>query len=219
MNDKKKLKQILLAIPCMDGRLETLTVFGLIQVMAATGGAVRPFFLTGNSNIADARNQIAHHFKVHAKECEELIMVDSDIGFDLEAFTYLMEGTDPIVIAPYARKSIGEAPVDMGAGFCRIHRSVFESLDAWTIEEGPDAGREALNRYYSKSGIVTDYFYTGATRDSRWFGEDTGFWHWCAMRGFKARLEKRCRLVHIGKFYYCYPDQTPGLIPIESGAQ
>lgn len=214
-DDKKKLKQILLAIPCGDGRVDVLTIMGLIQVMAATGGAVRPFFLSNNSNIPEARNQIAHYFKVHAKECEELIMVDSDIGFDLEAFTYLMEGTDPIVIAPYARKAIGEAPVDFGCGFCRVHRKVFEALDNWTTPEG----REALNRYYGKAGIMTDYFYTGATTDARWFGEDTGFWHWCAMLGFTPRLEKRCRLIHVGKFYYCYPDQTPGLVPVSHGAQ
>lgn len=208
-------RKVLMAMPAMDGRLEILTVMGLLQVMAASGGAVRPYFLSNNSNIHEARNTIANYFKLHATDCDTLVMVDTDIGFDLEAFTYLMEGDEDIVIAPYARKVIGAAPVDFGAGFCRIARKVFLELDSWVDDEG----QEMLHRYYSKDELATDYFFTGASSDSRWFGEDTGFWHWCMLRGFTLRQEKRCRLVHIGKFYYCYPDQTPGLIPVQAGAQ
>jgi hypothetical protein len=208
-------RRVLMAMPAIDGRLEILTVMGLVQVMAASGGAVRPYFLTGNSNIHEARNVIAHYFKTLATDCDTLVMVDTDIGFDLEAFTLLMEGDEDIVIAPYAKKAIGKGSTDFGMGFCRIARKVFVELDSWLDEEGG----EMLHRYYSDNGIMTDYFFTGASSDGRWFGEDTGFWHWCMLRGFTLRQEKRCRLIHVGKFYYCYPDQTPGLIPDIAGAQ
>ena len=209
--------KVLLMCPCGDGRIETLTVMSLIQAISASAPHVLgPHFLNGNSNIHDARNTMAHIFKTQHTECDRVVFVDSDIAFDLQDFTYLMEGDEDIVIAPYARKAIGEAHVEWGMGLVRIHRSVFERMDAWRDDEGA----EMLHRYYSKYGIVTDYFFTGATSDSRWFGEDTGFYHWCAlMGGVSMRQEKRTRLVHIGKFYYCYPDQTPGLIPITAGAQ
>jgi hypothetical protein len=229
------MSRALLSCPAADGRIETLTMISIIQALGAAGPCNEmgsgpmlwgdtlrgPYILAHNSNIREARNKIAHYFKVKATDCDHLLMLDSDIAFTLDDLAFLLEGDEDIVIAPYAKKAIGEAPARMGAGFARVHRRVFEGLDAWLNEDGS----EALPRYYmhlmpnAPPELATDYFFDGATPDGRWFGEDTGFWHWCALNDFSVRLEERTRLVHIGKFYYCYPHQTPGLIPEAAGAQ
>ena len=76
-----------------------------------------------------------------------------------------------------------------------------------------------LHRYFLDGELAVDYHFDGASPDGRWFSEDTGFWHWCHLAGVKLRKEPRTRLGHIGRFVYSYPDQTPGLIPLENGAQ
>jgi hypothetical protein len=209
--------EIFLAIPCLDRRIDIKTISGLIQVLSAMGGKVQPYFLAGASNIRGCRNQIAHYFMRHTP-CTQSVWVDSDIGFNLKDFLYLMEGPEDVVIGPYAKKELGLPPVDLGMGFVRISRAVFQSLADWTIEEGPEKGAECLGRYFNKGEVLVDYFFDGAAPDMRWFGEDTGFFHWVAMRGHALRQEVRCRLVHVGPFEWGYPDPTPGLMPLE-GAQ
>lgn len=218
---KEGYPRVLLATPALDFRVDVQNISGLIAVLAASSGGVQPYWICGNSNIADARNKIAHYFMRHTP-CETLVAVDSDIVYTLKDFEFLMEGDEEIVIGEYARKVVGKPPVDFGMGFVRINRSVFQNLADWTCEAPPDEtpGQvDSLNRYMMDGELAVDFFYTGATRDSRWLGEDTGFFHWCAMRDIKTRKETRTRLGHVGRFVYGYPDQTPGLIPIESGAQ
>jgi hypothetical protein len=233
MDEKKN--RVLLTIPCGDGRIEALTMMAVLNAVAAAGGCTNPgeriptwgdtlrgpFMLCNNSNIRDARNKIAHYFKTRCTDCDRLIMLDSDIAFSVEDLSFLLEGDEDLVIASYSKKAVGEPPAEWGCGFARVHRRVFEKLDAWNNEDGS----EALPRYFmhlnpgEQPEMAVDYFFDGAAPDGRWFGEDAGFWHWCALNDCTMRRETRTRLVHIGKFYYCYPDQTPGLIPISAGAQ
>lgn len=211
---------VLLCIPALDGRMDCLTAAGIMQVLDAYGTArVRPYWNVGDSNIRHCRNSLAHQFKMRATDCEWSVWIDTDIEFSLQDFAYLMEADHDIVIGLYARKAAGALPVDFGMGFTRIHRRVFLALDDWLIEDGPEAGTEALMRYYLNGEIATDYFFDGATSDSRWLSEDTGFFHYCAMKGITMRHEKRCRLKHWGRFGFGYPDQLPGFVPVESGAQ
>lgn len=201
--------EVLLCLPLHDRRVDIDTVMFIIQAMAVSGGAMVLHTLIGHSNIRAARNKIAHYFKTKT-QCKTLFFLDSDIAASLQDFAYLMEGEEQIVICPYAKKGMGSPPTAFGMGFCRIDRSVFEALDAWQTPEG----EEALNRYYDDGEVVTDYFYDGASSDARWFGEDTGFWHWCAMKGFTMRQETRTTLGHVGAFVYRYPDQlAPGVVP------
>ena len=208
-------QKILVAIPTLDCRLDVRVLGGLLQVMATFGPAVRPYFVSGDSNIRHCRNSIAHYFM--QSDCDTLVCIDSDIVFTLQDFAYLCEqrGDEQAVVAPYARKMVGRSHVDFGFGFVRLHRSVFERLAGWTDAEGA----EMLHRYFFEGALAVDYFFDGATADSRWFSEDTGFWHWCNLAGVKVRKEPRTTLGHIGTFVYGYPDQTPGLLPMENGAQ
>ena len=198
-------RKILLAMPCGDNRIYTQTMCGVLAVMAAAGNQITPFWMVGDSNISHCRNGIAHYFLTQT-DCDTLWFLDSDIVFTLQDFTYLMEGTEQIVIAPYARKVMGMQPTGFGMGFARIHRSVFDTLNNLVDE----AGEEQLGRYYIEGqGVATHFFFTGCSSDARWFGEDTGFWHFAALTNMTVRYETRTRLGHVGSYVYEYPDQMP----------
>jgi hypothetical protein len=198
--------KVLIAIPALDRKLDVELCTSLLAIIAASGGMTVPYFLTGDSNIRHARNKCAHYFMTKT-DADTLFFWDSDIIASVQDYAYVMEGEQSdIVIAPYARKQFGALPVDWGMGFCRIDRSVFTRLSDWRT--GPD-GEECLNRYFMDGELAVDYFFDGAGPNGHWFGEDTGFWNWCALNDIKARLEKRTRLGHIGTYVYRYPDQLP----------
>jgi hypothetical protein len=210
--------RVMLGLPCGDHKTDTEVQMSQTAVLAATGGSVQPYWLNGNSNVLQVRNLVAHYF-LYNTQCDTLVFWDNDIVATLEDFRYLMEGEEQIVIAPYSRKEFGREPVGFGMGFCRIHRSVFEGLNAWTDEQG----EEVLGRYYQTEvppqSIATHFFYSGPSPEARWYGEDTGFWHFCARRGFTQRLERRTRLGHIGRCKYGYPDQIPANVVPSRGMQ
>jgi hypothetical protein len=200
-------KRILLAVPCGDARIYTETMMGIIAVLAASGGDVQLFTHNGDSNVSHARNMIAHYFLNQRPELDTLFMLDSDITFTVTDFARMMEGDQQTVIAPYARKQMGREPVGFGMGFCRVHRSVFDTLNAWEADDGS----EMLQRFYVEGqGIATHFFYTGASPEARWYGEDTGFWHFCARNQITQRLERRVCLGHLGLHKYGYPGQLDG---------
>jgi hypothetical protein len=197
--------KVMLAMPCMDGRICCETMMGVMSVMAPSAGQLIPYWHIGDSNIAHCRNGIAHYFKTNT-DCDTLFFLDSDIVFNAEDFAYMMEGPEQIVIAPYARKVLGMSPTGFGMGFCRIHRSAFELLDGLVTEEG----EEQLGRFYIEGqGVATHYFFTGTSTDARWFGEDTGFWHFAALNDLSVRYETRTRLGHVGRLVFGCPDQIP----------
>jgi hypothetical protein len=196
--------RIMLAIPCMDGRVWAETMMSVIPVLASSEGAIIPYWRVGDSNISHCRSAIAHYFLTRT-DCDTLFFLDSDIVFSPQDFAYMLEGQEQIVIAPYARKFFGMAPTGFGMGFCRIHRSVFEKLNDLTEEDGS----EALGRFFLDGEVATHFFYTGTSSDARWFGEDTGFWHYCALQSMTQRLERRTQLGHMGFHKFGCPRQIP----------
>ena len=223
--DWRKMKEgkyptVLLATPALDFKLDVEHVQSVIAVLAQSAGGVQPYWLCGNSNIAEGRNRIAHFFLRHTP-CDWLVALDSDIVFSLTDWGHLAEGDEDIVIGPYAKKVLGQPPVDFGLGFTRIHRRVFQRLADWMTEGEADngGGEESLHRFMLDGELAVDYYYTGASSDCRWFGEDSGFYHWCAMNNISMRQEKRTRLGHVGRFVYRYPDQIPGWAPVDDAGQ
>jgi hypothetical protein len=189
---------VFVATPVFDGKPEAHYCGGMIQC-----AFMRLFhtnhFLVGESNIALARNRIAHHF-IHKTTYEWLVMIDADIGFSYQDFTLLMEGDEQIVTAEYARKEPQRRPVRFGCGFVRVNRSVFQALDNLNTEDGA----ERLQRFYQEGEVYVDYFICGATGDARWLGEDSGFWELVKLAGITPRIETRTHLVHWGKAPYPY---------------
>lgn len=196
-------EKILVCIPAYDSRIDLSCITGLFQCMPMYH---RPFFFAGNSNVAMARNNIAHLFVEKLTSYDWIMMIDSDTGFTIDDWNILWEGDEHIVTAEYARKKIGEKPVKFGLGFTRVHRDVFEKMKALLNDDGS----ERLGRFYNEGQMMVDYFPTGSIDSGRWIGEDQGFFMWAALTDSSVRIETRTRLKHIGRFEYCYPDQIEG---------
>jgi hypothetical protein len=191
---------IFFGVPTIDGRIDVDCAIGLFREVMNRGG--QTYFHKGISDIALARNIIVHRFL--KSECDQLMMIDSDIIFSESDFSYLLESEKDIVTAPYARKIPGKAPALFGLGFTLVHRRVFAAIDALTTDDG----QEVAARFYLDGEIHTNYFPVGVTGHSRWLGEDRAFFTLCAMCQIPYTMENRCRLQHVGPFYYGYPDQS-----------
>lgn len=217
-----EVNRVCIALPSHDFRYDVEVVSSLLQILAASGGTVQPYFSCGDSNIAHHRNSIAHAFKTLPtyKDCDTLVWVDSDIGFTVQDFMYLCEGDADVVIGPYSEKNTSGRMVEWGMGFARVHRSVFEKLDDWMVDAPDGSGKmEALHRYYLNGELAVDYHYNGAMSNMRWHGEDTGFWHWCSLvGGLKLRKETRTKLVHYGRWGFRQGERPPAALE-DDGAQ
>lgn len=212
---------VLIAIPAFDGRWESATGAGLFAIARAQM-AVNLAKLDGNSNIALARNMVAHSFL--KSPFEWLVFIDADMGFTADDYALLMdwtknpppplnqelhdaatlagiaeERTALLVSCEYARKVDNAPPARMGLGFARIHRSVFTALDALTL----DSGEARIDSFMFQGQHVADYFLCGCV-EHRYMTEDTGFFSLCRMAGIHPRIEQRTKLDHIGKRIFPY---------------
>ena len=204
-------KDIYIMIPSHDRRLDCACVAGLLECRYFYER--QPFFLLGISDIALARNMLAHKFL--KENYEWLMFIDSDIEFRARDWQILYEGDEEIVTAEYARKVFGEPPAAYGLGFTRIHRSVFERINNAVDEK---TGIEKAQRYYMLGELTTYFFAAGVTGDSRYVSEDRGFFlHAAHSAGATHRLEKRCHLGHVGNFVFGYPDQIKDSSSIVQG--
>lgn len=192
------VSKVLVTIPTHDGKIWCDCVGGIAQSIAARRFGSTYFHVQG-SCIGHIRNQIAGIFK-RQTQFDTLICIDSDIGFSVQDVDYLMEGDEPIATAEYVKKLEQYLPVTFGMGFVRIHRSVFETLDALLDADG----KEVVHGYYEHGQLERDYFRTGASSDSRWMAEDFGFWSLVHLAGIKPKIEKRTALRHWGIKSYNY---------------
>lgn len=195
--------RIFFCSPCMDHKIYVDMALCTFKKLHEHGGNI--YLHKGLSDISLARNVIAHRY--HKKtDYEWMMLIDSDISFSDQDWDFLWEGDEDIVTAPYARKIPGTSPATFGLGFTRVHRRVFDAIEQL---ENPD-GAESAQRFYMDGEIHTHFFPNGVTGDSRWLGEDRGFFTLCSMTGINYRIENRCHLQHTGIFVYGYPDQSNG---------
>lgn len=206
----KDPSSILIAIPAYDGRIDFRLMSGISECL---GQFAKVYMAVGVSSPSLARNEIAHHFMENT-EFEWLMCIDSDTAFHRTDWDLLWEGDEEVVIAEYARKLLGEKPVQFGCGFCRIHRSVFERIK----ELKNDDGQDRVPRFYLKGRMMVDYYPDGALTMGRWIGEDQGFFMWAGEVKSSLRMETRTHLGHVGYFVYGYPEQIPGWEPVSDGS-
>lgn len=198
---------VLVMMPTYDWRIDCECVGGLMQCLPFFA---RPMFFKGMSDIALARNELVHS-ALKYPEFEWFVMIDSDTTFTVQDWCYLMAGEERVVCAEYARKIIGEPPVQFGLGFTRVHRSVFEEIRGLMTDDG----QERAQRFYHKGEVHVNYFPNGVTSEGRIIREDAGFFMLVALTGVSARVEKRTRLGHVGPMKFCYPNQVPGFEIVE----
>lgn len=195
-------EKIFFGIPLSTRMIDYECAMSTYRTVARTGGHI--YFHHGISDIALARNIVTQRFK--ESDCDWFMMIDSDIIFTEQDWDYLWEGSEMLVTAAYARKIPGKSPANYGLGFTRAHRSVFDAIDNCRNSEGA----EYANRFYMDGAVHVNYYPGGVTGDSRWLGEDRGFFTLCQMADVEHRLETRCQLQHVGSFVYGYPDQSNG---------
>ncbi len=195
--------KIFYGIPTHDRRIDVDCAIATFKAVHRTGGET--YFHMGISEPHLARNLVTHKFL--KSDCDWFQMIDSDIIFTEEDFDFLWEGDETIVTAPYARKIAGKEPALFGLGFTRIHRSVFNAIDELQAQDGS----EFASRFYMDGEMHVHYYPGGVTGDSRWLGEDRGFFSLCMQANLPYRMENRCKLKHVGSFLYGYPDQSNGV--------
>lgn len=162
-----------------------------------------PLIQGGNALIQLARNELAHRF-MNGTKCEWLMSIDADIRFRREDWQLLWEGDEDIVSAEYSYKYLHmPAPVQLGLGFTRIHRSVFERIAKLRTDDGQDMAR----RFYHKGEVMVDYFAQHVSSEGRFRPEDHGFFMWAHCVEASIRMEDRTHLGHVGQFCFEYPDQ------------
>ncbi len=196
------MNKIFFGVPSIDRRIDCECAISLFRTVQQFGG--QTYFHMGVSDLPFARNTVVQRFK--ESDCDWLMMIDSDIIFSPEDWNTLWDNTEEMVTAPYARKIPGSPPAERGLGFTRVHRSVFDKIDAAT----QDNGQELAQRFYFNGKIYVHYFPVGVSGDSCWLGEDRAFFILCAIAGVNFKIERSCRLQHVGLFVFGYPDQVNG---------
>lgn len=201
-------QSVAVCTPTYDGKLGCLYVLGLTHVVAQRGLAM-PYFQSGCSNVALARNRCVHWFL--SSPYEHLVFIDADIGFSLDDWWKLMEddGSDA-VCAEYRKKDqLRRIRVHFGLGFARVSRGVFTRMAELDREDGTPI----LQRFRMEGEEWIDYFPQGVALEGTWRGEDHGFWLVAKVSGCQVRIEQRCRLIHTGEAHFPYrcedfPDES-----------
>jgi hypothetical protein len=165
----------------------------------------------GDSCVSSARDHVVHQFLTRSN-LEWFVWIDSDIAFSLQDWAYLMEDQDAelAVCTEYLKKTqdLSLQVANFGLGFARIHRSVFETLDQLTREDG----EPRLLRYRARMPPplqqnmeeFVEYHPVGIHPDGSRRHEDHGFWLMVRLAGIKIRVETRSRLGHTGPFTWWY---------------
>ena len=106
MTEEKRPK-IMIATPMYGGMCMGAYVLGLLHtmnVMRELGVEVRWVHMTNESLITRARNELARVFL--ATDCDYLMFIDADIGFDGQAIANLLAVDDDIVCGIYPKKEV-----------------------------------------------------------------------------------------------------------------
>lgn len=199
---------LFVGIPTYDGKIEYKTVRGLVQLTAfcaAKGIRFGIDVVPGDAFISKARNTIVTRFMNSG--FDELLFIDADVGFDLDSCKLLLQSDADIVSGLYRVKedrvkfpSLLHEPIErhpkdprlvkmqyVAAGFMRIRRKVFETMEAlW-----PEEFYEALDMK------IFDHFPAGRV-GQHFTGEDINFCQRALKAGFDIWAVQGVKLVHTG---------------------
>jgi len=107
MTDEVKRPSLMIATPMYGGMCTGLYTMGLLTTMSKMrelGVKVRWSHMTNESLITRARNELTRAFL--ETDCDYLMFIDADIGFDAEAVAQLMAVDDDVVCGIYPKKGI-----------------------------------------------------------------------------------------------------------------
>jgi hypothetical protein len=102
-----KRPSVMIATPMYGGMCAGMYVMGLLNTMGKMrelGIEVRWAHLTNESLITRGRNELVRTFL--ATDCDYLMFIDADIGFDGDALAHLLAVDDDIVCGIYPKKEV-----------------------------------------------------------------------------------------------------------------
>ena len=205
--------RLFIGIPAYTGTVETETMHsfceGVLRLREA-GLHVTWTVLEGCCYLCHARNQLVAEFL--ATDSTDILLVDADMGFGVDALARIVMAERPIVAGIYRKKTDAKMDYNLklpakthnceddgtlaveavATGFLRINRSVFDAMKPRTMEysNGHEGGRKWRN-----------YFRT-LYEDGLFWGEDYQFCRDAAAAGFKTHVIPDLTLRHVGKKVY-----------------
>ena len=221
------MKKVFVCFHPYDRKLAVETVLSLIYSLdEAKKVCDRIDFceISGCCYIADVRNTLATVFL--QSDSDELIFIDSDLGWDEMALAKIIKADRGVIggAYPYKIPNIKGFPVKykkdeagniikdeitgyieaeyIPGGFMKVQRWVFEKLQSLHPEWETS---KAIN----KTGIVYNFFQTGLVfkNDKTWYGEDVAFCKFCTDAGIKIWIEPDITFIH-GKITGNYLEQV-----------
>lgn len=206
-------RQLMIAIPCYDGKLNVQGAFQLAQLATVStkyGFGIELAHIAGCSIITKARNALAHRFM--QSKATDLLFIDADINFKAEDVLRIMALSDDkdVVAGAYPRRADDKKfftdihyPLEfadgllrverVGTGFMLIRRHVFEKLEA----DHPD-WRFWVNTEQTHHTAFFDFKQT----PEGYIGEDYLFCDRARAAGFKIHLDPEINLGHFGSTEY-----------------
>jgi len=143
-------------------------------------------------------------------DCDEMLVIDCDIGFNRSDVDMLLSHDVPLVYGIYPKKTLplewclatltDESPFGgpeplcevrrAGRGFMRVHRSVFEKM------------KPLVPSYTNHGGEEWQFWHEGCDNDGEWRSEDWWFCDNWRKLGGKVLVDQRIVLTHVGDFAY-----------------
>lgn len=147
MDDTQKLRTVLLAAPCYDGKVGVWHAVALAEtckIGLANGINVMPLYMSFDALVQRARNDIFH--EAYVGEVDDLVFIDADQDWNPHDFMKLLLHDAAVVGAPVPKKSdvetynvkllgdyvVGDnglAKVDgIGTGFLRVRKDAIKAI-------------------------------------------------------------------------------------------
>lgn len=204
-------KSVFIAMPMGDGKAFHTTVSSLVNLSAELTGQGWDFsfaVLPGSSLIDQARNILLDSFM--KSRAENLLWIDSDVGFNEKDAIKLLECSEKVVGGAYPKKKFPEGypirPVEprnrknhlvevmyLPGGFVRFKRSVLEDI----IERYGDSVRCEYD-FGDKKMDVHHLYQCGIGESGGYCGEDVSIMNAIRSAGYKVWVDPSIKLTHTG---------------------
>ena len=191
---------ILIGIPNM-GTVPTEVMASVVRVAKVYGDKIS-YIAPSNSLVYDARDMIMlEALKMDA----DLVFIDSDIEFSLEAFQRLLSHKKPIVSGLYYGRNIPSKPI----AYKKVRPKTFfrknpiaehiTEIEPFMEVEGAGLGFCLIRKEVLRAVYREGY---NAFQPIKGLGEDFSFFYRCRKKGYKVYLDTTLGLKHIGRYKY-----------------
>lgn len=203
-------RSVFIAIPSY-GPIPAVTAFSLFEShpkLIEAGYSVELGLLVGNCHVDDARNVLVRDFLKSG--CEQMVFIDSDIGWMPSDLIKLLDNTPDIVAATYPKKqnaeeypcrlfpgeiwsnSEGLIEVDgVPTGFLKIRRNVLERLFAESPQYRPNSQEDTASLIFERDII-----------NGKRMSGDYNFCRKARESGYKVYVNPSIWMEHMGEKSY-----------------